>query len=287
LFSFESALALFNTTLASNNSNSDTIKLALCIVWKEETEDIVEWIEYHQSIGVTNVIFMENNSTKSSVDILEKYIRSHFVIHYSYFIHQSTKYNNQLYAYDFCLKIFGSSFSHIGFIDSDEFIVVKNDTNTIIDVLNKYKDYGGLTLNWMFFGSSGHITRPSGGILKNYNTCVTTFLVKSIVNTKRTVSVSKDPHHFIYQENFYAVDTNYQPQYGPLNPSNRTAPSNSLYETCYINHYVLKSYEDFKNKHSRGSGTGMRKPMNFFNTTDKTMVNVCEFLSPRTNNKII
>lgn len=30
------------------------------------------------------------------------------------------------------------------------------------EFLNKYKDYGGVVVNWMLFGSSGHVKRPPG-----------------------------------------------------------------------------------------------------------------------------
>ena len=31
--------------------------------------------------------------------------------------------------------------------------------------LSAYEEYGGLVLNWMMFGSSGHISRPKGIII--------------------------------------------------------------------------------------------------------------------------
>ena len=64
-----------------------------------------------------------------------------------------------------------SEFSHIGFIDSDEYIIVANRSLSIIDVLDNYKQYGGLTLNWMLFGNNNHTTRPVGGVRKNYKEC--------------------------------------------------------------------------------------------------------------------
>lgn len=256
----------------------DSISVALCLVTRDENIDLYEWIEYHQSIGVSNIIIMENNSSKSSFDSISSFILSGYVLHYSYFSQQSTGVNNQHYAYEFCINNFRQHFSHMGFLDTDEFIVLKNKSTTVIDLIEKYYEYGGLTLNWMFIGSNGHIVRPTGGILKNYNQCIENFHVKSIVNLKYVAGYSDDPHHFRYIDNYFAVDTNYDRVNGPFNPGYNKHPSVHLYNVAYINHYFLKSKEDFVNKHNRGSGDGNRKPIGMWDSMSKTIHKTCEYL---------
>ena len=34
-----------------------------------------------------------------------------------------------------------------------------------------YEPYGGLALSWVVFGSSGHVTRPTGGALRSFTKC--------------------------------------------------------------------------------------------------------------------
>jgi hypothetical protein len=34
--------------------------------------------------------------------------------------------------------------------------------------LQDYESYGGLGVNWVMFGSSGHKTRPKGGTIASY-----------------------------------------------------------------------------------------------------------------------
>lgn len=55
----------------------------------------------------------------------------------------------------------------------------------ITDVLKLYeaKDIGGLALNWMLFGHSGHEKRPKAGVLPSYTKCVINNHVKSIGNS--------------------------------------------------------------------------------------------------------
>ena len=92
-------------------------------------------------------------------------------------------------------------------------------TKSIPAVLKDYESYGGLTLSWMNFGSSGHIERPPGGVLANYNKCYQDFHIKSIVVTDHVNEPSTlTPHHFSYRDGYYAVDTNHTLTPGPANP---------------------------------------------------------------------
>lgn len=264
----------------------DRPTVALCLATRDESVDLYEWIEYHKSIGVSNVIIVENNSSKASVDDIYDFINSGFVYHYVNFQGQSSGKNNQIYAYDYCLQNFKRRFTHMGFLDTDEFVVLKNNS-TIIDLIGKYRDYGGLALNWMFIGSNNHINRPSGGILANYNQCMENYHVKSIVNMKYVAGVV-DPHSFRYIDKYYAVDTNFNRVDGPFNPpcnlllpggySNCNPPSDDLYKTAFINHYILKSKEDFEHKHVRGSGDGARKPRRMWSDMARQFNKSCEFL---------
>jgi hypothetical protein len=70
--------------------------LALCLITKDENRDLLEWVEYHYSIGVTKVIVVDNNSSISAIASVMKYARSGFVVHYTYFS-QNMLPNNQLH----------------------------------------------------------------------------------------------------------------------------------------------------------------------------------------------
>lgn len=71
--------------------------------------------------------------------------------------------------------------------------------------LQQYEQYGGLAVNWVIFGSSGHTVRPRGGVLVNYHTCLPlsheqNTHVKVIANTKYLMTVGDDPHRVYYQD---------------------------------------------------------------------------------------
>ena len=223
-----SSIALFLSIVcriaAYGSEAAERVKVALCLLTKDQNEDLNEWLDYHKSIGVSNVILIDDNSTKPSLEAISDFVKTGFIMHYSYIVPDShAKRGPQMLAYELCLNAYRSEFSHMGFIDTDEFIVLKNETESIIDLLYKYKDYGGLALNWMMIGSNGHITRPKGGVLSNYNDCVTNYHIKSIVNTKHAIK-PVNPHYFEYEHSlhshYYAVDTSFNKVEVPIISSN-------------------------------------------------------------------
>jgi hypothetical protein len=75
----------------------------------------------------------------------------------------------------------------------------------INDFMRGYDRYGGLALNWVVFGSSGHKQRPHGGVLVNYRQCLPLQQeqnqhVKVIANTAHLMTVGDDPHRVYYND---------------------------------------------------------------------------------------
>jgi len=154
-----------------------------------------------------------------------------------------------------------------------------NTSMNIPQVLRKYEKYPGLTLNWRMFGSNGHVSRPKGGVLPNYGECYDNYHIKSIVNTKHTQrSHHSNGHQFIYLNNKTAVDTNFHPVLGAYNPKPGGIPDASLYSVMYLNHYAVKSREDYEDKLVRGVDQRHKKTMKFFNDTNAQKMKQCGYL---------
>lgn len=188
----------------------------------------------------------------------------------------------QIYAYDTCIKQFGPRHNFMGFIDSDEFIVV-NSGKSIPSVLEEYASYGGVTLSWFYFGSSGHKSRPKPlGVIAHYNKCIPDFHIKTIINTRHTLGPSGEPHSFRYSPGQYAVDTAFRRVRGPFNPSRNATPSSvrslNLFDVMHINHYVIRSLEDYEDKMRRGTVDGGVRNMKYFHRIDGTTTEDCPVL---------
>jgi hypothetical protein len=235
--------------------------VALCIVVRDDP-DLTEWMDYHFSIGIGRIYVVDDNSTVFPVvPMIHPYlVTGQAVYRYVSKPHPPNENGERsknvlIYGYsEICIKEYGNRHEFMGFFDADEFLVIKKPSTTLLEILEKYRGYGGLTLNWMKFGSSGHMKRPLGGIIKNYNKCFPDRYVKPFVNPKRVNTTVVGIHNFNYNEGYYAVDTDFKRVYGIVNPQNHRAKiPTHLFEILYLNHYAIKSYEDFRQKVAKGS----------------------------------
>jgi hypothetical protein len=262
---------------ADSSQSSGTADFAICLVVKDYNEYIVEWLEYHRRMGCGRFYIYDHGSETPMLLVIKDYVLSGLV-EYTYTdfrLWGSHGRPYQIQAYDKCLKEFGPRHRWMGFIDSDEFIVVVNKTQTIPDVLRGYEGYGGVGLTWMVFGSSNHIFKPPGGVLPNYHKCAPNRLIKTIVNPAFASHADRDPHHFAYIGDKFTVSTSYAKLTEPYNQDFSKA-----YDVMYINHYHTKSMEDFIGKLRRGRGITHSKllTLNYFHNTDALCVNNCTVL---------
>ena len=177
--------------------------LSIACIAKNEDLYLEEWVNFHRAAGAEHFFIYDNGSTVPIKQLLSKYINANIVdvIDFPGKI-------MQMPAYSHCLKNYGHLSKWIAFVDCDEFIVPKSNDD-IKEVLKDYENYGGLVVNWLFFGSGGHITRPDGLVTENFimsshkDWCLNNH-IKSIVQPERTQSIG-DPHFFKYKPPYFAV----------------------------------------------------------------------------------
>lgn len=252
--------------------------IALCLFCKDENEYLEEWINYHLFIGVNHIFIYDNNSTIAIKNTVKNYIDEKQVT-----VIEVTDNNpgRQCRAYNKCIIEHGYKFNWIGFIDTDEFIVIKNGMN-IIEFLKPYENFAALGIYWLCFGSNGKKKKQKSQIksytMRSEYTFHANNHIKSIVQPKYVKNkVSADPHTFIYNPGYFQVDENKNKLSGPIG----IHTSNKI----QLNHYVLRSLEDFENKMKRGGGNSGnigRKNMHFFNTYDDN----CNLIKDEIINKL-
>ena len=217
--------------------------LALCIMCKNDEKTLIENIQYHTLAGVDHFIIYDNMSDNPLSAALS-HMNNVTVNMWS-----DTQTGSQIRCYDQCIKHYSNKFKWIGFIDTDEFIVLKNGMSNIKNFLKGYESYGGVGLNWKCFGSSGH-TKTQKSVIGSYIHAASTGddrHIKSIVNTKAVLGPNKNPHAFRYKPKYYCVNELKKPVHGPVN----NPPSHKF---AQINHYVTRSRADFEAKRKRGGG---------------------------------
>jgi hypothetical protein len=194
--------------LAASKDRAKGHGVAMCIRIRDEARYLDEFIEYYLAAGIEHFFFYE----KLSVD------RFHCI----------------------------GRFAWVGFIDADEFVVVK-DGRSIGEFLSGYTQHPALALHWRGFGSNGHKKRPAGPVIVEYNRRerVPNRHVKCFVQPS-SVAAYRNPHSWYYQKLRAAVNELGQPVLGSI-----SLPPTA--ETAWINHYHHKSDEDYFEKSARKS----------------------------------
>lgn len=250
-------------------------ELAITVIVKNEAIYMTEWLDYHIAAGVSKFYIYDNESTDHLKEVLSPYIENNTVE----YIYYPGKYR-QLEAYNESLLLHKFECRYMGFIDIDEFLLPLQNER-LIDVLNDIMaanpSAGGVAINCKSFGSSGHKTIPSGGVLKSYlyrapdgyDWSIFPWKwdahIKTIANPRR-VRVAASPHHFLYCWNCQAVDEK----------GNHVYDMDNFVATTHrirVNHYFTKSKSEWLAKQMKGKAdvAGLR-PVEEFEWRDRNDV---------------
>lgn len=225
-------------------------RFSICAIMRDEGCYLMEWLEFHKLVGVERFYLYNNNSVDNTQDIVIPYIQTGEVIFHDWPMHPG-----QISAYEHCLKHYGRESEWMAFIDLDEFLFA-TEKNDIREVLEEFKDYPAVVVNWLCFGSSGHIKRPKGLQVENYtkrapDNFESHKVVKSIIRPDKTLGSAGNPHEFTYLDGL-AVTESKQPLLG----GSRTQISSV--KKLRINHYKTRSQEDGDYKTRRGRPTTLQ-----------------------------
>lgn len=253
----------------------DSQYFAICVAAKDQHLDIDEWVVHHEKLGAGKIYVYDDNSDPPMRDQLQTHIQSGLVEYY--FIERdnhTTIERPQLWVYTECIQRYRARHQFMAFIDVDEFLFLRDPSVVSLPaMLHEYEAYGGLAVNWVLFGSSGHIHRPKGGTLANYWKCVPlshpeNLHVKTIANMDFVAHTSGTPHFFFYNEDKTAVNERFEVVEGPRTHKN-------VIERVAIYHYVTKSKDEFRSKAARGSGMKNHKKEGFFDAIERLAVDDC------------
>ena len=186
-------------------------------------------------------------------------------------------------VYNDAIETYRFECRYMAFIDLDEFIFPKTNRpiGEIVDeILSNKKNAAGLGINWQCFGSNGQDKVDySRGVLERFthraesDWFAGTFqdvkggnvFVKSVINP-RCVNYMSDPHCANYLNGFNAVNGNGVNIRGGVNYPVVT-------DKIVINHYIIKSREEFLLKKKKGRADGNENLYEkFFSANDRNEI---------------
>ena len=226
---------------------------ALVCIAKNEDHYIDEWLDYHFKLGFSQ-IFVYQNDWRYRGKYLEDN-RIHLL--------QCDGTYRQLPAYNHFIKNFFDKFDWAGFIDVDEFIVLKQDKN-ISSFLKNYNEYNSLGLCWSMFGSNGLTFDGDYSLVRRFTKCKKELdsHIKCFINfnqAKDSLIFSSHTHNINLPNKTISVDKSHfiNDYYDKDKKDDRSI--------AYINHYYTKTKDEWKEKIARGFAWPIALPPNYEN----------------------
>ena len=248
--------------------------LAAVAIFKDESPYLKEWLDYHLLAGVEHFYLYNNDSSDDCKKILAPYVEKNLVTLTDFpgKVMQHIAYNDALEKFRFDCR-------YMAFIDLDEFIFPKTNqkiSEVVDEILSADSNAAGLGINWQLFGSNGQEKADySRGVLERFTRRASidrpfwdgngnksgTAYVKTIANP-RFVNYIQSPHHAVY-----FVGKNFVNSDGKIISGSYNFPV--LYEKIVVNHYCIKSREEFLTKQNKGrADRNGRLDMEYFFTND-------------------
>ena len=198
--------------------------VAICAIFQNEAPYLVEWIEFHKLQGVKHFYLYNNNSEDNYLEVLQPYIDQNLVTLndwlFTYEYSDHTRWIAiQTGAYKDCIKNYGDQMEWLAAIDVDEFLYTVKGKK-LGDFLKAYRQFGGLGVNWVKFGTNNVEDFTPGKLLiqeltrcGRYRETQNQFM-KAIAQPKYVADCTS-PHCFRYIPGKFAVNADKQKVSGP------------------------------------------------------------------------
>ena len=228
-------------------------ELAIVLIVKNAAVYMGEWIEYHLLAGVDHFYIYDNDSEDNLKEVLQPYIAAGRVDY-----EKISGKSAQCVAYNDAVQKYRFDCRYMAFIDDDEFIRVVDNSKSIKDVIreifDQYPTAAGLTMFFYTFGSNGHEKADySVNVIERFlrRDANPHKLPKMLVNPRQVDHVP-NPHYTVFFKGLYAINSE-----GIANDFIDPKTQKLLVETpvtdkIFINHYTVKSREEYLNKCNRG-----------------------------------
>jgi hypothetical protein len=231
------------------------MKVGVAAIFKNEYPYILEWLAYHQWIGIDKFYIADNISNDGSTELLEALDDIGIITRIPYPRVEGQA--PQAPAYNHIIQHYGDEVDVLGFIDADEFIVSEGGLKDNLAAFYADDKYGAMGVNWKVFGSNDDYFGSEGLIIERFtkhskfnfdaNRHIKTFLKPNFVKRMNI-------HECVLKQGKYCTSSNTKADFDESGA--RTLKTS--HENILVNHYVVKSrVEHFINKRKKGSAAGL------------------------------
>jgi hypothetical protein len=224
--------------------------LGACLCFKDSAAYLEEWLLFHYVQGFRKFYLYDNESTDSWPSIVVPWIEKGVV---ETFVYPGRAVQQEIY--DDCLRRACGVVTWLAFVDDDEFLF-PTVGGSLDSILAEYEAYAGIAVSWVLFGSGRAERSSPAWVIDRFraSTGIADNHVKCVVRPERVIRSLQIGHSFEPKPGFVIVDENKRPLAESLN-------SNPTVHRLRINHYLVKSWEEWQHRRGRPqANTGMVTP---------------------------
>jgi hypothetical protein len=222
-----------------------------------EAPFLIEWIAYHRVRGVRRFLLADNGGDDGTSELLERLDRHEFVKRFDW---RERRYFQLEFYQHIIRELAGSQRLVLIFVDVDEFVRSPPQAPGIprlARLLFADDSVSAVAMNWALYGSSGHVSAAPGLVLERFirrgrRDHPSHRHVKTMVRADRCAGPGHNPHAFALTGGRYVTPLGEDVEW------DKTTEPEGLTQTVIwnrlrVDHFVLKSREEFERKRARGS----------------------------------
>lgn len=222
----------------------------LVAIARNEERALVEWLAHHLVLGFDRIVVYDHGSTDRTGAMLRAIGRHYPVSGRAWSADPSV--SPQVAAYNHALRRFAAEADWLAFFDLDEFLVLRDPAGSVGGWLaGMAEDVGAVGVNWLTFGSSGRERADYGLVRDGFRTGGARGRGnnKHIKTLARPAAMRRMRIHDCELASGRYVTPSGQPLVFPTKPGIAAAVE---HEVAQLNHYQVKSREEFAAKIARG-----------------------------------
>ena len=226
--------------------------VSLCAIQRNEARSLLEWVAYHRLLRFDRIVVYDNESTDGSPALLDGLARLGALTHRfqptgDVLPPQQAAYRDALLRCDTEWALF---------IDLDEFLVLKADATVQAFASRFAADVGAVALHWRVFGSAGRETYDDAPVIERFPRAAE---IDHSVNThyKSLVRPAFLRHMHVHHADL-SQGAHVNADGDPLDLATPGRARPVATARAQINHYCVKSREEFDWKKRRGAADRLR-----------------------------
>lgn len=242
-------------------------KFAIVAIVKDEAPYLIEWLAFHRAIGVRDFFIYNNESADETYKITR--MHRHLGVTVKWWPRVADQ-SPQITAYEDFIEHHSSDYRFVAFIDLDEFIMpqVGLELNDWLETIPD--DAGSIVLNQRVFGSSNQTAYNQDLVLRRFSRCSTSAYsenryVKPIYRSEALAGM-QDIHMGEMKHGRRLLSDFREARINQLEPC-------SVTDVCHaplqLNHYILKSMEEYQAKKLRGNAHAASEAFRFTRYTEE------------------